>query len=106
MNMWSIKKSISETQLFELRDHRDNTSWELIKVYTASQLSYMDGVAEDTIKRNAKKYLPVRVDSWPAMDRYRHGQQKKPYRIMYIRLDEIRALYHKRTGNTLAIELK
>ena len=100
-----IKKSISETQLFELRDHRDNTSWDLIKIYTPVQLSYMDWIDERTVK-TSKRYLPVRVDSWPAMDRYRHGQQKKPYRIMYIRLDEIRALYHKRTGNTLAIELK
>jgi hypothetical protein len=39
------------------------------------------------------------------MDRYRRGQQEKPYRIMYVRLDEIRALYHKRTGNKLEIEL-
>lgn len=103
--MWSIKKSISEAQLFELRDHRDNTVWELVKVYTASQLSYIDHISEDTVKRS-KKYLPVRVDSWPAMDRYRHWQQKKPYRVMYIRLDEIRALYKKRTGNTLAIEFR
>lgn len=101
-----VKKSISDTQLFELRDHRDNTAWELIKCYTVSQLSYMDWVAEDTVRRNWKKYLPVRVDSWPAMDRFRRWEQAKPYRIMYIRLDEIRALYHKRTGNTLAIELK
>lgn len=104
--MWSIKKSISDTQLFELRDHRDNTAWELIKCYTASQLSFMDHVSEDTVRRNWKKYLPVRVDSWPAIDRFRRWLQEKPYRIMYIRVDEIRALYHKRTGNTLEIELK
>lgn len=104
--MWSIKKSISDTQLFELRDHRDNTAWELIKCYTASQLSFMDHVSEDTVRRNCKKYLPVRVDSWPAIDRFRRWLQAKPYRVMYIRLDEIRALYHKRTGNTLEIELK
>lgn len=101
---WIITK-LSDAQLFELKDHRDNTMWDLIKCYTATQLSYMDWIDQTTIKHN-KRYLPVRVDSWPAMDRYRHGQQAKPYRILYIRLDEIRALYHKRTGNTLEIELK
>jgi len=103
--MWWIKKSLSDWQLFELRDHRDNTAWELIKCYSPAQLSYMDWIDQRTVKIS-RKYLPVRVDSWPAIDRYRHWQQTKPYRIMYIRLDEIRALYHKRTGNTLAIELK
>ena len=101
-----VKRKISDTQLFELRDHRDNTAWELIKVYTASQLSFMDRVDENTVRRNQKKYLPVRVDSWPAMDRFRRWLQAKPYRIMYVRLDEIRALYHKRTWNKLEIELK
>jgi hypothetical protein len=56
--------------------------------------------------KTSKKYLPVRVDSGPAIDRFRRWEQKKPYRVMYIRLDEIRALYHKRTGNKLEIELK
>ena len=101
-----VKKTLSPWQLFELRDHRDNTAWDLIKVYTKAQLSFMDRTAEETVKRCPKKYLPVRVDSWPAMDRYRRWQQKKCYRVMYIRLDEIRALYHKLTWNKLEIELK
>ena len=101
----AIKKSLSEWQLFELRDHRDSTAWELIKCYSPAQISYMDWIDERTVK-TSKKYLPVRVDSWPAMDRYRRWQQTKPYRIMYIRLDEIRALYRRRIGNTLEIELK
>lgn len=100
----TIKKSLSEAQLFELRDHRDSTAWILLKTYTPAQLSYMDWVDERTVKTN-KRYLPIRVDSWPALDRYRRWQQVKPYRIMYVRLDEIRALYHKRTGNKLEIEL-
>lgn len=97
------KTKISESQLFELRDHRDNTSWELIKVYTPSQLSYMDWVDERTVKTSAR-YLPVRVDSWPALYRYKTGENSKPYRVMYIRLDEIRNLYNRRTGRKLAIE--
>lgn len=100
-----IKKNLTEQQLFELRDHRDNTAWELIKCYTAVQLSFMDHVDERTVK-HSKKYLPVRIDSGPAMDKFRRGKQAKPYRVLYIRLDEIRALYHKRTGNTLSIDIR
>jgi len=100
-----VKKSLSEPQLFELRDHRDNTAWDLIKVYTIAQLSYMDWIDQRTVK-TSKKYLPVRVDSWPALYRYKNGENSKPYRVMYIRLDEVRALYNKRTGNKLSIELK
>lgn len=101
----AIKKTLSPWQLLELRDHRDNTSWELIKIYTPAQLSFLDWVDERTVKVS-KKYLPVRVDSWPAVSRFRRWEQTKMYRVMYIRLDEIRALYHKRTGNKLEIELK
>ena len=101
----TIKKELSDAQLFELKDHRDNTMWTLIKVYTPAQLSYMDNVDQVSVK-TSKKYLPVRVDSWPAVDRYRRWEQSKPYRVMYIRLDEIRALYHKKTGNRLEIEIK
>lgn len=101
----TIKKELSDAQLFELKDHRDNTMWDLIKVYTPAQLSYMDNIDQVSVK-SSKKYLPVRVDSWPAVDRYRRWEQSKPYRVMYIRLDEIRALYHKRTGNRLEIEIK
>ena len=100
----TIKRKLADRQLLELRDHRDNTAWDLIKTYTSSQLSYMDWIDERTVKAN-KKYIPVRVDSWPAMSRYRRWEQKKPYKILYVRLDEIRALYHKRTGNKLEIEL-
>ncbi len=100
----AIKTSLTPSLLFELKDHRDNTMGDLIKCYTAVQLSYMDWIDERTVK-TSKKYLPVRIDSWPAMDKYRRWKQTKPYRIMYIRLDEIRALYKKRTGNTLEIEL-
>ena len=101
----TVKRQLSEAQLFELKDHRDNTMDHLIKVYTPAQLSFMDHVDQVCVK-TSKKYLPVRVDSWPAIDRFRRWEQAKPYRIMYIRLDEIRALYHKRTGNRLEIELK
>lgn len=100
-----IKKNISEPQLFELKDHRDNTAKDLIKVYTPSQISFMDWISQDTVK-TSKKYLPVRVDSWPALYRYKTWENSKPYRVMYIRLDEIKFIYNKRTWNKLVVELK
>lgn len=98
-----VKHTLSKPQLFELRDHKNNTVWELIKVYTASQLSYMDWIDERTVKVSSR-YLPVRVDSWPALYRYKTGENSKPYRVMYIRLDEVRALFNKRTRKKLVIE--
>lgn len=98
-----IKHKLSSPQLFELRDHKNNTVWELIKVYTASQLSYMDWIDERTVKTSSR-YLPVRVDSWPALYRYKTGENSKPYRVMYIRLDEVRTLFNKRTRKKLVIE--
>lgn len=100
----AVKKKLSEPQMFELKDHRENTAKTLIKCYTVAQLSYMDWVDEKTVK-TSKRYLPVRVDSWPALYRYRVGENTKPYRVMYIRVDEIRYIYHRKTGNKLEIEL-
>ncbi len=100
-----IKRTLSEPQLFELKDHKENTAWELIKCYTVAQLSFMDWIDQRTVK-TSWRYLPVRVDSGPALYRYKSGENAKPYRVMYIRLDEIRALYNRRTWNKLAIELK
>lgn len=102
----AVIKTIKWIQLAELRDHRDNTAWELIKCYTLSQISFMDWIDTRTVQTNGKKYLPVRVDSWPSWEKFRRGKQAKPYRVMYIRLDEIKALYNKRTGNKLVVELK
>lgn len=101
---WIIK-SLNWIQLAELRDHKENTSWELIKCYTASQISFMDWIDTRTVK-TCGRYLPVRVDSWPSWEKFRRGKQQKPYRVMYIRLDEIRALYNRMTGKKLVIEFR
>lgn len=98
-----VKHKLSSPQLFELRDHKNNTVWELIKVYTASQLSYMDWIDERTVKTSSR-YLPVRVDSWPWLYRFKAWESSKPYRVMYIRLDEVRTLFNKRTRKKLVIE--
>ena len=58
----TIKKSLSEAQLFELRDHRDNTAGIVLKTYTPAQLSSMYNIDQTSVK-NSKRYLPIRVDS-------------------------------------------
>lgn len=101
-----IKRTLWKSQRRELIDHKNNTAWDLIKIYSKAQLSFMDWVDQRTIESNSKRYLPVRVDSWPAMDRYRRWTQCKPYRIMYIRLDEVKSLYHRKTWNKLVVEIQ
>ena len=101
----TIKRKLWDAQSWELKDHRDNTATICLKAYTPAQLSFMDWVDQVCVK-NSKRYLPIRIDSWPAMDRYRRWEQAKPYRIMYVRLDEIKYLYNKRTWNKLVVELQ
>lgn len=98
-----IRRDLSPSQLFELTHHRDNTLWDLIKCYTKAQLSFMDWVDLSTIGKS-KRYLPVRVDSGMASLKYKKWEQKRPYRVLRIRLDEIKALYNKRTGHRLSVE--
>ena len=101
----ATRKPIWDWQLFELKDHRDNTARDLIKCYSPTQLAYMDWIDVRTVK-HSKRYLPVRVDSWPAMDRYRRWEQTKPYRVMYIRMDEIKFIFNKRTWNKLTVDIQ
>ena len=43
-------KKINPSDTWEIRDHRDNTSKELVKCYTLAQLSLMDGIDTRTVK--------------------------------------------------------
>lgn len=99
----AIVKKISRVDARELRDHRDNTAKDLVKCYTLAQLSLMDWLDTRTIK-NSWRYLPVRIDSWRTASDFRLWKTKKPYSIMYIRLDEVRFLFNKRTHKKLVIE--
>lgn len=98
-----IVKRVNKSDTRELRDHRDNTNWELIKCYTLSQLSFMDWIDTRTV-RTSGRYLPVRVDTWTSLYKYRKWENKTPYMTFYIRLDEIRDLFKKRNkGKKLII---
>lgn len=100
----AIKKKIDKTDMREIRDHRDNTAWELIKTYTLTQISIMDWIDTRTV-RTSWKYLPVRVDNSQSLSLFRAWKQKYPYRTMWIRLDEIKDLFKKRNkGKKLTIE--
>lgn len=99
-----IMKKIDKTDMREIRDHRDNTAWELIKTYTLTQISIMDWIDTRTV-RTSWRYLPVRVDNCQSLSNFKAWKQKKPYKIMWIRLDEIKDLFKKRNkGKKLAIE--
>ena len=99
-----IMKKINRTDMREIRDHRDNTAWELIKCYTLSQLSIMDWIDTRTI-RTSWRYFPVRVDNAKSLLAFKKWIQKKPYMTFYIRLDEIKAIFSKRNkGKKLTIE--
>ena len=90
-----IIKRTNKTDMWEIRDHRDNTAWELVKCYTLSQLSIMDWIDTRTV-RNSGKYLPVRVDTAQSLSQFKLWRTKKPYMVFYIRMDEIKELFWKR----------
>jgi hypothetical protein len=90
-----VKTKIDKTDMRELRDHRDNTAGELVKCYTLSQISLMDWIDTRTV-RTSWRYLPVRVDNCQSLSNFKAWKQKKPYKIMWIRLDEIKTIFWKR----------
>lgn len=99
----AIIKKIDRTDKREIRDHMENTAKDLVKCYTLSQLSLMDGIDIRTIK-SSWRYLPVRIDNSKSLYAYKNWQSKKPYMVMYIRLDEVRFLFNKKTHKKLVIE--
>ena len=90
-----IRKTLNNTELRQLKDHLENTAWELIKWYTLTQLSLMDWKDTRTV-RNSWDYLPIRVDNSKSLTSFKAGNQKKPYMTLYIRVDEIKQLFNKR----------
>lgn len=98
-----VIKKLEQTDLWELRHHRDNTAKEMLKAYTLTQLSFMDGKDTRTIKTSGK-YFPIRIDIWASNYRYKTWYQKNPYITLRVRLDEVKYLFNKRTGKKLTIE--
>lgn len=99
----AIVKKINRADAQEIRDHRDNTAKDLVKCYTLSQISLMDWIDTRTVK-TSWKYLPVRIDTWRTSSDFRKWLTSRPYSIMWIRLDEIKFLFNKRTHKKLVIE--
>lgn len=100
----AIAKRICRSDIWELRDHRDNTSKDLIKGYSLKQISLMDGIDTRTVK-TCGKYLPIRVDDGRSLCLYRKWELKKPYKVLWIRLDEIKYIFNKKTHKKLVVEL-
>ena len=100
----AIAKKICRSNVWELRDHRENTCRELIKWYTLKQLSLLDGIDTRAIPKSWK-YLPIRVDDGRSLCLYRKWGLKKPYKILWIRLDEIKYIFNRKTWKKLVVEL-
>lgn len=98
-----IRKNLPRQELWEIRNHRDETAKDLIKGYTLSQLSLLEWKDPRTIK-NSSKYLPIRVDDAQSLAKYKAGNKRNPYRILYIRLDEIKFIFNKKSGKKLVVE--
>lgn len=92
-----------QKSLREIRHHLENTQNFLIKVYNKKQLSIMDWIPPQKIDKMPYKYLPVRIDNKQSCFHYYTPwySGKKPYSTWYIRLDEIKWIYKKRTGKDL-----
>lgn len=45
-----VVKKLDKNAMREIRDHRDNTSKDLVKCYSLSQLSLMDGIDTRTVR--------------------------------------------------------
>lgn len=100
----AIVKKIDKTNRREIRDHLENTAKDLVKCYTLSQLSLMDWIDTRTVKTSGR-YIPVRIDTWRTISDFRAWITKKPYSVMYIRLDEIKYIFSKRNrGKKLIID--
>lgn len=98
-----IPKTLPRDKLWSIRDHRDNTAKDLVKAYTLGQLAIMDNIDTRTIK-NSSRYLPIRVDDNQVLSKYKRGKSKHPYRTLYIRLDEIKFIFNKKSGKKLVVE--
>lgn len=99
----AIKRDLAPAEAWELRDHRDNTARDFIKGYTLAQISLLDGIDTRTVK-TCGRYLPIRVDDGKSLYLYKQRQLKRPYRILRIRLDEIKYIFNKKTHKKLVVE--
>lgn len=98
-----IINKLPTNELEELKSHEKETSKEFIKTYTLRQLSYIEWVDTRTIK-NSWRYLPVRIDTYDSLYNFKKWLTKKPYSVKYIRLDEIKDIFNRKTGKKLHIE--
>ena len=92
-----------EKSLREIQHHLENTAWILVKIYNKKQLSIMDGIRVTQIEKHPEKYLPVRIDKRDQHFKFYNEwyAANKPYWIGYIRMDEVRGLYRKKTWKNL-----
>ena len=75
----------------------------MVKAYSLRQLAVLDWVDTRTVK-HSWKYIPVRIDDIYSRAQYNVSRYKKPYKIRYLRVDEIIYIYDKRNRMKKLIE--
>ena len=98
-----MAKKLIETKRQEIYDHINNTSHDLIKCYDLTQLSVLEWKDAKYIKTDPR-FLPVRIDSYIYKRRCWRRGYTKTYVTKWIRLDEIKFIFNKRTGRKLIIQ--
>lgn len=97
------KQKIREVKRQEIFDHINNTSHELIKCYDLTQLGILEWKDAQYIKKDPR-FLPVRIDSYVYRRRSGRRGYTKTYVTKWIRLDEIKFIFNKRTGRKLIVQ--
>lgn len=87
--------SITKQEQWALVDHINNTKWIMCKAYNLGQICFMDWVWA-TASRNSKNVIPVRVDDWTRLYKFREWIAKKGYWVRYLRIDEIESILSKK----------
>lgn len=94
---------ISETKRQEIIDHVYNTWNELIKCYDLRQLALIEWKDPKYIKSDPR-FLPVRIDNAISRNKEKLWNKRTCYSVKYIRLDEIKHIFNKKTGRKLVVE--
>lgn len=100
-----VRIKIKQTELQEIKHHIENTMWEYVKCYSLWQIAVIDWIDKRTVKKSWN-YLPVRIDWWYHLYMYKKRVLKKPYSVMYIRLDEIQFVFDKRNKKRKLITIQ
>lgn len=85
------QKTVRESDLKNIIDHRENTAGDMVKAYTLAQVSMIDNIDKNTVVKSGR-YVPVRVDSSTSRKTTRRW-----YSVRYVMLSELEKIISKRS---------